>query len=92
VHVYVRRPEPQLLERLGLAVAERGRAGDVVVRVARWPESLFRAAVRVHRVPVADVIQCWLDVASHPARGAEQAEFIWKRVLGPALAPREPQP
>jgi len=43
-------------------------------------------------VPVADVIQCWLDVSSHPARGAEQAAFIWKRVLGPALASGEPQP
>ncbi len=92
VHLYVRRSEPQLLERLGLAVAENGRPDDVVVRVARWPESLFRAVVRAEGVPVADVIQCWLDVSPHPARGAEQAAFIWKRVLGPALAPKEPQP
>lgn len=92
VHLYVRRAEPELLDELGLAAAEPGRPGDVVVRVARWPESVFRAAVRAGGVPIADVLQCWLDVSSHPARGAEQAEFIWKRVLGPALAPKEPQP
>jgi len=88
----VRRIEPALLERLGVVIAERGRPADVTVRAARWPESLFRAAVRISGVPVADVIQCWLDVSSHPARGAEQAAFIWKRVLGPALASGEPQP
>jgi hypothetical protein len=60
--------------------------------VARWPESLFRGAVRPDGVPVADVIQCWLDVSSHPARGAEQAAFIWKRVLGPVIAGGEQQP
>jgi hypothetical protein len=34
---------------------------------------------------VADVIQCWLDVADHPVRGAEQAERLWERVLQPHL-------
>lgn len=92
VHLYVRRADPEMLERLGLAVAQDGRAADVVVRLARWPESIFRAAARVDGVPVADVIQCWLDVSSHPARGGEQAAFIWKRVLGPALASGEQQP
>jgi hypothetical protein len=27
------------------------------------------------------VIQTWLDVSAHPARGEEQAEFIYDRVL-----------
>jgi hypothetical protein len=27
------------------------------------------------------VLQVWLDVADHPARGASQAEEIWRRVL-----------
>jgi hypothetical protein len=92
VHLYVRKPNPELLEKLGLVVAEPGRSADVVVRVARWPESVFRATVRVDGVPAADVIQCWLDVSSHPARGQEQAAFIWKRVLALALAPGQPQP
>lgn len=92
VHLYVRRIDERQLERLGLALAPRGHPADVLVRVARWPESVFRGAVRRGGVPVADVIQCWLDVTAEPTRGAEQAAFIWRRVLGPALAGGEPQP
>ncbi len=92
VHLYVRRADPEMLEKLGLIVAKDGRAADVVLRVARWPESIFRAAAWIDGVPVSDVIQCWLDVSSHPARGSEQAAFIWKRVLGPALTGGEQQP
>ncbi len=73
---------------LALALLGEGRYR----RVARWPESVFRAAVDVDGVPVADVIQCWLDVSGEQARGAEQAAFIWTRVLGPAIANGEPEP
>jgi hypothetical protein len=92
VHLYVRRAEPELLERLNVAIAPNGQQPDLLLRVARWPESLFRAAVNIDGVPVADVIQCWLDVSGEPARGAEQAAFIWRRVLGPAIANGEPEP
>jgi len=92
VHLYVRRAEPELLERLNVAIAPNGQQPDLLLRVARWPESLFRAAVNVDGVPVADVLQCWLDVSGEPARGAEQAAFIWRRVLGPAIANGEPAP
>lgn len=92
VHLYVRSAGVELLEKLGLAPAQRGEPSDVTVRVARWPESVFRAAAHPNAVPVADVLQCWLDVSAHPARGAEQADYLWKRVLGPALVPGEPQP
>jgi hypothetical protein len=92
LHLYVRHPAPELLERLGLAFVDEGQPGDLLVQVARWPESLFRAAVYAKGVPVADVLQCWLDVSNEPARGAEQAAFIWRRVLGPAIAHREPEP
>ncbi len=92
VHLYVRHVEPELLERLGVAIAPNGQRPDLLLRVARWPESLFRAAVDVDAVPVADVIQCWLDVSGEPVRGAEQAAFIWRRVLGPAIANGEPEP
>lgn len=92
IHLYVRRMDASLLERLGLALAPRGQPADVMVRVARWPESVFRGAVSRGGVPATDVIQCWLDVSAEPARGAEQAALIWRRVLGPALAGGEPQP
>jgi hypothetical protein len=37
--------------------------------------------VRVGAVAATDVIQTWLDVAAHPTRGKEQAEFIYDQVL-----------
>ena len=92
IHLYVRHVEPELLDRLGVAIAPNGQQPDLLLRVARWPESLFRAVVHVDGVPVADAIQCWLDVSGEPARGAEQAAFIWRRVLGPAIASGEPEP
>jgi hypothetical protein len=92
IHLYVRHVEADLLERLGIAIAPNGQQPDLLLRVARWPESAFRAAVEVDGVPVADVIQCWLDVSDEPARGVEQASFIWRRVLGPAIAKGEPEP
>jgi hypothetical protein len=32
-------------------------------------------------VPVADILQVWLDVSAHPARGAAHAEEIQRRAL-----------
>jgi hypothetical protein len=32
-------------------------------------------------IAAADVLQVWVDVAAHPARGAEQAEMIREAVL-----------
>lgn len=92
IHIYVRDAQSDVLERLGLAIAPEGQLPDLLVRVARCPEAVFRAAVEIDGVPVADVIQCWLDVSDEPARGAEQAAFLWKRVLGPAIANGEPEP
>ncbi|MGD0836822.1 MAG: hypothetical protein ABSB49_09295 [Polyangia bacterium] len=92
LHLYVRHVERELLNRLGIAIAPNGQPPDLLLRVPRWPESLFRAVVHVGGVPVADVIQCWLDVSGEPVRGAEQAAFIWRRVLGPAIASGEPAP
>lgn len=91
-HLYVRHLEPELLERLGLVLVRGGQQPELLVQVARWPESVFRAAVSVDGVPVADVLQCWLDVSGEPARGAEQAAFLWRRVIGPAIAKGEPEP
>ncbi len=92
VHLYLRRLDPERLERLGIAIAPDGQQPDLLLRVARWPESIFRAAVNIDGVPVSDVIQCWLDVSGEPARGVEQAAFIWRRVLGPVIANGEPEP
>jgi hypothetical protein len=62
-----------------------GERVDIVLRVPRFPESLFRAAPKVKGAPVADVVQCWLDVSHHSARGEEQADFLWRRAIAPSL-------
>ena len=74
------------LEELGLVVSEAERRADVVLRVPRYPESLFRGVVRPQRSPVTDVIQCWLDTSHYRIRGQEQADFLWRNVLKPAFS------
>ena len=82
-HLYVERLDPHALESLGLAPARANQPADVIVRVPSFRESVFRAAVVRHELPVCDVLQVWLDVADHPSRGASQAKEIWRRVLVP---------
>jgi hypothetical protein len=84
-HVYVERLDPLVFDALGLSIAQRGDPVHVVVRVPRWPRSLFRAAVDREGVLASDALQVWLDVSDHPARGDEQADEIWKRILRPVV-------
>jgi hypothetical protein len=85
-HVYV--PKLSRLEDKmwrGLVAAPQSGTSDLIVREAASPQSTFRGAVRRDGVPCADVIQTWLDVVSHPARGEEQAALIYRHVLQPHL-------
>ena len=82
-HLYVEKLNPQVLKRLGLSVEGAERAPDVRVRVPLFRESLFRAAVECDGVPVADIVQVWLDTSAFPARGAAQADELRSRVLAP---------
>jgi hypothetical protein len=83
-HVYVERVKPSNLAAWrSLRPCQPGESPDVLLRQAPAPESIFRGLVRVDAVAASDVIQVWLDVASHPARGAEQADLIRRRVLQP---------
>jgi hypothetical protein len=34
-------------------------------------------------LPLSDVLQVWLDVSAHPARGREQAAEIRRQALAP---------
>lgn len=56
---------------------------DLILRQAPFPQSTFRGAINHNGHMVADVIQTWLDVMHHPARGAEQAALIFKKFLSP---------
>ncbi len=80
---YLENLDREVLARLGLSPEGAERAPDVSVRVPAFRESVFRAAILREGVPVADILQVWLDVASHPARGAAQAEEIRRRALAP---------
>lgn len=56
---------------------------SLFVREARAAESVFRGMVERDGAHVCDVLQVWVDVASHPSRGKEQADLIRARVLEP---------
>ena len=62
-----------------------GEVPDVILRKAPAPHSVFRGAVPGEGIAVSDVLQAWVDVASHPARGREQANLIRERVLRPVI-------
>jgi hypothetical protein len=64
-----------------LRPASREEAPDIIVRQVPFPRSTFRGAVHRDGWLTSDVIQTWLDVGSHPARGSEQADLIYNRFL-----------
>jgi hypothetical protein len=55
---------------------------NLIIREASAPNSVFRGLVSANGLPSTDVLQVWLDVSSHPARGEEQADMIRDRVIG----------
>jgi len=81
LHIYLERLDPDALGQLGLSLENADRQADVNVRIPENPESVFRAAVQRDGVPVSDIVQVWLDVSNHPARGRAQADEIRKSVL-----------
>lgn len=82
LHVYAEDLSAAALAELELVRVEHPAEADCIVIRPRFPESVFRACVAVEDVPVADALQCWLDVSFHPVRGAEQATEIAARVWG----------
>ena len=85
VHVYVNDFRPESLRKAGLMKAAPGDRVDVVLRAPLARESVFRGVVSVDGLPVSDVLQVWLDVSTHPARGKEQANLIHRRVIEPMM-------
>ena len=81
-YVYVRRLSPASLSAWkNLVPIAPGEPPDVIVRQAPFPESVFRGMVRPRGIASCDVLQVWLDVFEHPARGQEQADFVRSRLL-----------
>lgn len=85
-HVYVERlPGTEPHPSKEIRPCRPGEAPDIILRRAPAPQSVFRGAVARDGVATSDVLQVWADVASHPARGQEQADLIRERVLQPLL-------
>ena len=84
-HLYLERLHADALRQLGLSIESAAERPDVYIRVAENKEAVFRSVVRHEDVPVSDILQVWLDVSNHPARGREQAEQIWKHLLAPSI-------
>ena len=70
---------------IDLVAVAPGERPDILVRRAPATKSVFRAMVDERSVACCDVLQVWLDAAAHPARGKEQAELIYRKVLRPVV-------
>jgi hypothetical protein len=88
-HIYLERLTPDSLFRLGLTIDRSNPSADVYIRIPVNREAIFRASVTREGVPVSDILQVWLDVSTHPARGREQAREIQRRVLQPMFEKRK---
>lgn len=73
---------PEVMDALELVPAADG-AVSLALIADDLPDSVHRGCVMVEGVPVADALQCYLDVRPSYARGREQADFIFERVLRP---------
>jgi hypothetical protein len=82
-HIYLERLDLDVLERIGLRVADSAEGADAIVRIPANREAVFRACAKHDGVFVSDVMQIWLDVSTHPTRGREQAAEIRRRALRP---------
>jgi hypothetical protein len=80
-HIYLERLDREALAQLGMSVEDAERRPDAIVRAPENPESVFRAAVCRDEVLISDILQVWLDVSNHPARGPDQAKIIARKVL-----------
>jgi Holliday junction resolvase len=82
-YLYLERLTLDSLHRLGLTVDHSNRPADIYIRIPANREAIFRPVVVRDGIPVSDILQVWLDVSTHPARGREQAREIQRHLLKP---------
>ncbi len=68
----------------GLVQVSQESAGITVIEPSNR-ESIFGGHGMAEETPVTDILQCYLDMYWFPARGREQAQFIYDKVLEPQL-------
>jgi hypothetical protein len=86
-YLYVESLELGILRQLGLSLENAAHKPDVYLRIPDNPEAVFRAAVPRLGLAISDVLQVWLDVSRHPARGKDQADHIRRRALSQLFEP-----
>lgn len=64
-----------------LKAARYGEKPDLLLQRIRFPQSIGTGAVQRKGMYVTDILQVWLDVSAHPARGAEQAAELERGIL-----------
>jgi hypothetical protein len=84
-YIYIERLNVDVLQALGLSENAEEQDADLYLRVPGNRETVFRGVVEKSGLPVSDILQVWLDVGQHPARGKEQADLIWRKILAPAV-------
>jgi len=85
-YLYVRKLSAHLRsEPNGLVPIAPGEQPQVILKQAPAAETIFRGAVMVEGMRTTDVIQVYLDTATHPSRGQEQAAFLEEKVLNRVL-------
>jgi hypothetical protein len=82
-YVYVRKLPQVDASDWSQLLADPKERPDLILRQAPFPQSTFRGAIDRNGLRVTDVIQIWLDVMHHPARGEEQAALIYRKYLLP---------
>lgn len=73
------------LRSAGVVLSDERSPPDLFLDAPLSPRSCFAGAVARDGRRVTDVLQTWLDVSWHPARGQGQAEVLWDRALAPHL-------
>lgn len=79
----------RVLQAQGVVPVAEGKTPDLFLESPAAPRSCFSGAVVRGDLRVSDVIQSWLDVSWHPARGREQADRLWEQALALHLFPSE---
>ena len=80
IHLICEDASPGVLKELELIPVNHRAESELIVVRPRFPEAVFRGCVLVEEAPVSDILQCWLDVSFHAARGEEQAAEIAARL------------
>lgn len=85
VHAYVADVvvADEVARRLGLEPADQG--ANIFLMSPYYKRSVFWGLRDIQGLPVVSDIQLYLDLLKYPLRGEEQAEYLYRRRIGPAL-------